>query len=589
MVLPEVPCDVLVIGSGPIGATYAKEILEPKKGALPTSPKIIMVESGAQESKIPGDHKKNAVTFQKDIDAFVHIIKGSLHVSSVPTRVDPNLTLPPVSWSPRGKQNFNGQNQEQDIYSNLDANAVSRNVGGMSTHWTCATPRQLEGVEGTDIFDRTTWNKLYARAEELISTRKDVLNSSIRQRLVLEILRDAFPDRNVGPLPLAAKKVEGKNLITWSSSSTVLGDLLSGNPAKLDLRDQHICEKLEFETVQGVTKVKYAIVKDLAKPRSPRDPHDRIKIKPKYVVIAGGPILTPQLLYNSGFRPEFDDPDEGEPPEKPFLSLPALGRNLIEQTMCFCQIVLKDKWVRELQTRYWGEECEAHRKKFDKDADPLRIPFDDLDPQVTLPVTAQTPWHTQIHRDAFSYGAVPPAIDKRTIVDLRYFGRVQPRWRNRVKFSKKLTDAFGLPQPTFDVKLSKEDRNVTHKMMEDMEAVAGKMGGYLPGSEPQFLAPGLALHVCGTTVAQRRDPNKSDADQKNESCCDETSKIWGVENLYVGGLNVIPGSNASNPTLTAMCFAIKGAEAIRKKLNPTKGLYEAEDDSQDDVLASDSE
>jgi pyranose oxidase len=257
--------------------------------------------------------------------------------------------------------------------------------------------------------------------------------------------------------------------------------------------------------------------------------------------------------------------------------------------MCFCQIVLKDKWVRQLQTRDWGEECEAHRRKYDEDADPLRIPFDDLDPQVTLPVTEETPWHTQIHRDAFSYGAVPPAIDKRTIVDLRYFGKVKPRWRNRVKFSEKLTDAFGLPQPTFDVKLSSDSRNVTHRMMEDMEAVAGKMGGYLPGSEPQFLAPGLALHVCGTTVAQLRDPNKPDAEQKADSCCDETSKIWGVENLYVGGLNVIPGPNASNPTLTAMCFAIKGAEAIRKKLNPRKRPYDSIDNSQDDVLETDSE
>jgi hypothetical protein len=154
------------------------------------------------------------------------------------------------------------------------------------------------------------------------------LSNSIRQRLVLEILKEAYPDRKVGPLPLAAKKVEGKNLINWSSTSTVLGGLLTGKPAKFELRDQHICEKLEFDTVDGVTKVKYAIVKDLAKPRSAKDPHDRIRIKPKYVIVAGGPILTPQLLYKSGFRPEFDDANEGKPPEAPFLSLPALVKFL---------------------------------------------------------------------------------------------------------------------------------------------------------------------------------------------------------------------------------------------------------------------
>jgi hypothetical protein len=39
-----------VIGSGPVGATYAREILDPGSGASPgrKAPKVIMVETGAQ-------------------------------------------------------------------------------------------------------------------------------------------------------------------------------------------------------------------------------------------------------------------------------------------------------------------------------------------------------------------------------------------------------------------------------------------------------------------------------------------------------------------------------------------------------------
>ncbi|KAF9241500.1 CAZyme family AA3 [Penicillium roqueforti] len=360
--------------------------------------------------------------------------------------------------------------------------------------------------------------------------------------------------------------LEGKNLINWSSTSTVLGNLLDYNPTRrLDLRDEHICEKLETEVVNGVPRVTSAIVKNLTKPRTPEDPEDKIRIKAKYVVVCAGPILTPQLLYKSGFIPE--DKDEHRPDlSNEHMYLPALGRNLTEQTMCFCQIVLKDDWVKELQGSKWDEQCAEHRKKFDKDADPLQIPFDDLDPQITLPVGPEHEWHTQIHRDAFSYGAVPPAIDTRTIVDLRFFGQAKPNWDNRVKFSQKLTGAYGMPQPTFVYKPDEQDRMDSHRMMKDMEEVAGVLGGYLPGSEPQFLSPGLALHVCGTTKSQKRDPKKEDSQQKEFSCCDEHSKIWGIENLYVGGLNVISGPNASNPTLTAMCHAIKGAEAIRHKL-----------------------
>ncbi|KAL3432914.1 pyranose 2-oxidase [Aspergillus tetrazonus] len=556
--LDERKCDILIIGSGPVGATYAREILNPGETPEPgrKTPTVIMVETGAQESKVPGEHKKNAVVYQKHIDSFVN-----LFATSVPTRVDPNLKLPPVSWSPREKQNFNGQNKEQDIYHNLDANGVSRNVGGMSTHWTCATPRQHE-LERSDVFNDATWDRLYKRAEELIGTRTDVLDQSIRQRLVLDILRKRFKNRDAKALPLAAEKVEGKNLIKWSSSSTVLGNLVENE--KFTLLDQHHCEKLEFN--DKTNKVNSAIVKKLAEPQTSKENEDRIRIKAKYVIVCGGPILTPQLLFKSGFRYDEEDAEDAEG-NKSSLYIPALGRNLTEQTMCFCQIVLKDKWVEELQKNYWGSECEEHRRKYDEEDDPLRIPFDDLDPQVTLPFTEKTPWHTQIHRDAFSYGAVPPAIDKRTIVDLRYFGRVETQWRNRVTFSKKLTDAYGMPQPTFDFKLSTRDRLESHKMMQDMEKVAGELGGYLPGSEPQFLAPGLALHVCGTTAALRKDCRSED-EMKRISVCDENSKVWGIENLHIGGLNVIPGprSNASNPTLTAMCFAIKGAEEIRHKL-----------------------
>ncbi|KAL4738180.1 pyranose 2-oxidase [Aspergillus similis] len=524
---------ITAIGSGPVGATYAREILSPASGALPETktPKVIMVETGAPEFKVPDEHKKNAVAYQKHIDSFVKLFQGSLFATSVPTRVDASLL---------GEQNFNGQNKEQIIYHNLDANGVSRNVGGMSS--------QQHKLGRSDVFDDATWDKLYNRAEELIGTRTGVLNNPIRQRLVLDILQERFKKRGVKALPLAAQKVKGKNLIKWSSSSTVLEDLVQDH--KLD----------------GTHKVSSAIVKDLAKPQKSKNDEDRLKIKAKYVVVCGGPILTPQLLFKSGFRYDEEDVEDTEG-NKSFL-YSSIGR---EQTMCFYQIVLKDKWVDRLQQWNWGPECEEHRRKFDEVDDPLRIPFDDLDPQVTLPFTEKTPWHTQIHRDAFSYGAVPPAIDKRTIVDLRYIGRVETRWRNRVTFSKKLTDAYGMPQPTFDFALSTKDRLELHRMIQDMEKVAGELGGYLPDSEPQFLAPGLALHVCGTTASLRKDCRSED-EMKRVSVCDDNSKVWGIENLHLGGLNVIPGpsSNASNPTLTAMCFAIKGAEEIRRKLDPKR-------------------
>jgi len=94
-------------------------------------------------------------------------------------------------------------------------------------------------------------------------------------------------------------------------------------------------------------------------------------------------------------------------------------------------------------------------------------------------------------------------------------------------------------------------------MMNDMIDVASKLGGFLPGALPQFMAPGSALHICGTTRV---------GDDVETSCVNKESRVHGSSNLFLGGCNVIPTQIACNPTITAVCFAIVGAEAIIKDL-----------------------
>lgn len=75
--------EILIVGSGPVGATYARKLVD-------AGHQVLMVEIGAQsvillnclsltranrkncrETLIPGDHKKNNYIVQKDISSFV--------------------------------------------------------------------------------------------------------------------------------------------------------------------------------------------------------------------------------------------------------------------------------------------------------------------------------------------------------------------------------------------------------------------------------------------------------------------------------------------------------------------------------------
>jgi pyranose oxidase len=249
-------------------------------------------------------------------------------------------------------------------------------------------------------------------------------------------------------------------------------------------------------------------------------------------VVASGAVLGPQLLWTSNIRP------------------PALGRYLTEHPMTFAQVVLREDVVEAIRT----DPRFAHRVAKVEAADPVPIPMHDPPPMVWIPVSERRPWHCQVHRDSFQYGALPPDIDDRLVVDLRWFGMVEPNPANQVRFEDDLKDKFGMPRPTFEFTLGADDRRRAHDMMSDMVEAAQALGGFLAGAEPRFLPPGASLHLQGT---HRMGPADDDT-----CVTDAHSKVWGIENLYMGGNGLIPTANASNPTLTSVALAIRAADDI---------------------------
>lgn len=169
----------------------------------------------------------------------------------------------------------------------------------MSAHWTCSTPFQHKGLERSDIFNDGEWDALYEEAVGYLRTSRTQFDDSIRHQLVKDKLglaiAEMFPGkgREILSLPLACKRSEvNPDFVEWTATDTILGETVKD--PKFRLLSSHQCTKVLHDRDTG--KIIAATVKGLMD-------KTRIYVFAKKYVICGGSVLTPQILFNSGFRP----------------------------------------------------------------------------------------------------------------------------------------------------------------------------------------------------------------------------------------------------------------------------------------------
>jgi pyranose oxidase len=226
-----------------------------------------------------------------------------------------------------------------------------------------------------------------------------------------------------------------------------------------------------------------------------------------FVVAAGG-IRTPALLAASGIGSD------------------AVGRYLYDHPLAYGQLVLR----------------------FDGDA------RDDPDPFVIVPLDESRPWHALLLCDSYDASVLEGRVDDSLLVGLYWYTLMEPRRENRIVFGRRATDSVGLPQPTFEYALEQADRDRLQAALEDLRAVGALLGAFLPTRPPQILSAGSSMHLMGTTRTGEADDG--------ESVVDPTGRVWGFENLYLGGTGIVPCATATNPTLAVCAFAARTADRI---------------------------
>jgi choline dehydrogenase-like flavoprotein len=145
-------------------------------------------------------------------------------------------------------------------------------------------------------------------------------------------------------------------------------------------------------------------------------------------------------------------------------------------------------------------------------------------------------------------------------VRLRNFMEMEPAADNRVVLSES-RDAFGSPLPRVVSRCTSLDRRSLvelHRVLTRELAAAG-VGRLVTelSEEGDWPIDQDASHHLGTTRM---------AHTAKDGVVDSGCRVFGIDNLYVAGGSVFPTSGCANPTFTIVALSIRLAEQLKRKV-----------------------
>jgi pyranose oxidase len=483
--------DLMIVGSGPIGATFARLVAETRPDSS-----IVMVDLGPQLTDPPGVNVRNLPGEERERARLDSQGPDRDRRHDLESYVAGDAPLPGTHFARAG---------------GLPGAAMSSCVGGMGAHWTCLTPRPRD-TECLPFISDADWEKAVATAERLLCVNHEIPESASAQ-VIRSILSRVFQPilprgRVVETLPMAVQLPDGgQGPVRWTGVDTILGPIsgLLSPSGSFELRSDTICRSLSLsgERITG------AQLEHL--PTGERE-----QLCARVVVVAADSLRTPQLLWASEIRPR------------------ALGRYLMDHPRIIARIAVDPDLLHGLETVH---EQSLHAV--------TGIPFADPD----------HPFIGGVLVEALS--DIANRGDRGNVASMGWACRTRPQRENRIAFDDE-PDWCGMPRMRIDFALSEADTSEIERGQQLLETAAAALGEYLPRWEPRIATLGETLHYQGTFRIGEHDDGTS--------VCDVRSRVWGVENLFLGGNGIIPNATACNPTLTSVALAAHALEALSEAL-----------------------
>lgn len=512
--------DVLIIGSGPNGASAARLLVEQCPAA-----RVLVVEAGPQLTEVPGLHVKN-IPDPLDRSRAQIASEGPLAAGKQPTTtpVIPR-DVEEVTARP-GTELIDPERANQPGAHTLPAAAMSTDVGGMGVHWTCACPHPY-GRERIPFIAEREWEDLLDAARTLLAVTQHAFPRSRAGEAVLRTLArelDAeLPEgRKVQNMPLACRVLEDGTR-HWTGSDVVLDWLITDPPVGFELRSQTLCRRIRYDG----DRVTGAELED-------RRSGERYGVSAQVVIVAADSFRTPQLLWASGIRPR------------------ALGHYLNDHVQVMGAVRLDESHVERMTADLDDSAFPDAPRGADQMVGVFWVPYAD----------DAHPFHSQVmHWDMSPLSLERPSdLSYHSVGAGALFGKADIRFEDCVTFSDTELDPYGMPKMRIDYSFTERDLARIESVRAHQDRQAAAFGSYAPGREPRVMPPGSSLHYMGSF-------RMSEADE-GESVCDPYGRVWGFRNLYVSGNGTIPTETAGNSTLTSVAITVRTARAIAAELHP---------------------
>ncbi|WP_447949567.1 GMC oxidoreductase [Microbacterium aurum] len=495
--------DILIIGSGPAGAAYARSI-----GDAAPEAKILMVEVGPRIPGARGEHTQNMSADDRDATQLLTQgpdagMRRATALSDVAEGLDPSLefrenVLPGLFLAGAPAELPEGE-------AGIPVASMSSGVGGMGIHWGASTPRPHQS-ERIPFISPEEMDAALAWAERMLAVTIPAVPGSGVSEAVRALIAEEFDGPGLTPtgfMPVAIQWPDGTP--HFSGTGMILGVLEETVPG-FELRAETLAKRVLIENGAVVG----AVLED-------RTTGEVTEVRAERVAVCADGLRTPQVLFASGVRP------------------PALGHNLNEHFQVDAFGFLNDDLDPAAFENPVG------------DTGYILVPFSDARPmQGGIVLLAQSPFA----------GDLSGSPEYARFVAYAWYGAKDIRFEDRVEFSDIDSDFYGMPQMTLHYSHTDTDLQTIEILKANVRRSAARLSNLQ--AEPVLAAGGSSLHYQGTVRMGPVDDG--------QSVCDEYQQVWGVKGLYVGGNGVIPTSTAANPTLTTVALAGRTGARIAQQI-----------------------